>query len=321
MKPSNKAVLQQQQRQLLDELYHSARKNFPRRSYVMRGINDTFQVDLIEMIPFAKQNRGYKYILMVIDVFSKRAWAKELKNKTGEEVTKAMSLIFAANPQHIPRNIHSDQGREFYNQHFQRLMKTHDINHYSTFSKMKASIVERLNRTILNKLWRQFNLQGSHKWLNLLQPIINTYNSSYHRTIKMRPNDVCADNEQRLLETAYKQNQTLVARKKKLKFRINDYVRISKFKTLFEKSYTPNFSTELFRIVEILPTEPITYRLADLDNNKIRGCFYEHEILKTEKNDVYLVEKIVKRKGNKIFVKWLGFDDSHSSWIDANDLV
>lgn len=313
--------LQQQQR-LVDELHRNARRNFPRRKYVMRGINDTFQADLIEMIPFSKQNRGFKYILMVIDVFSKRAWAKELKNKTGEEVTKAMSSIIEGKPKYVPRNLHTDEGKEFYNQHFQRLMKKHGINHYSTFSKMKASIVERLNRTILNKLWRQFNLQGSHKWLNLLQPIMKTYNSTFHRTIKMRPIDVTPNNEQHLLETAYKQNQTVTASKQQMpKFHINDYVRISKFKTLFEKGYTPNWSTELFRIVEILPTEPITYRLADLDDNKISGCFYEYEILKTEKNDVYLVEKIIKRKGNKIFVKWLGFDDTHSSWINSNDLV
>lgn len=310
-----------EQQKLVDELHHSARRNFPRRSYVMRGINDTFQADLIEMIPFSKQNQGNKYILMVIDVFSKRAWARALKNKTGEEVTKAMASIFEENPKNIPRNCHTDEGREFYCKNFQQLMKKYDINHYSTFSKMKASIVERLNRTILNKLWKQFNLQGSHKWLHLIQPIMKTYNSTFHRTIKMRPIDVCPKNEQYLLQTVYKRNQTLMVCKQKSKFHINDYVRISKYKTLFEKGYTPNWSTEIFRIVEILPTEPITYRIADLDNNKIRGCFYEHEILKTEKNDIYLVEKIIKRKGNKLFVKWLGFDDEHSSWIDSNNLV
>lgn len=168
--------------QLVEEIHRSARKKFPRRHYVMRGINDTFQADLIEMIPWANQNKGYRYILMVIDVFSKRAWAIPLKNKTGNEVTKAMTSVFTSNPKHIPRNLHTDEGKEFYNQSFQRLMKTHGINHYSTFSKMKASIVERFNRTFLNKLWPQFNLQGSHKWLHHLQPIILQYNSTIHRT-------------------------------------------------------------------------------------------------------------------------------------------
>lgn len=257
---------------------------------------------------------------MVIDVFSKRAWAIPLKNKTGAEVTKAMASIFATNPTHIPRNLHTDEGKEFYNQSFQHLMKQHKINHYSTFNKTKASIVERFNRTFLNKLWPQLNLQGSHKWLHHLQPIIRQYNSSFHRTIKMRPIDVNEKNEERLLATVYKPNQTIMV-DNKTKFNVNDYVRISKYKSLFEKGYTPSWSTEIFRIARILPTEPTTYRIADLNDKEINGCFYQHELQQAKQTDVYLVEKVIRRKGNKVLVKWLGFDSSHSSWIDAKDFV
>lgn len=309
-----------EKQQLVEEIHRSARKNFPRRHYVMRGINDTFQADLIEMIPWANKNNGYRYILMVIDVFSKHAWAMPLKNKTGEEVTNAMASIFTSNPTRVPRNLHTDQGKEFYNQSYQRLMKKHKINHYSTYSKMKASIVERFNRTFLNKLWPQFNLQGSHKWLHHLQPIIRQYNSTVHRTIKMRPIDVNEKNQEHLLRTVYKPNQTIIVDNKN-KFKVNGYVRISKYKSLFEKGYTPSWSTEIFRIARILPTEPVTYRLVDLNDNEIKGCFYEYELQQTKLTDVYLVEKVIRRKGNKILVKWLGFDSSHSSWIDAKDFV
>lgn len=307
--------------QVVEELHRSVRKKFPRRHYVMRGINDTFQADLVEMIPWADQNNGYRYILMVIDIFSKRAWAMQLKNKTGEEVTKAMASIFTSNPKHIPRNLHTDNGKEFYNQHFGKLMKKHGINHYSTFSTMKASIVERFNRTFFNKLWPKLQFQGSHKWLKHLQPIIKQYNSTVHRTIKMRPVDVNENNQQTLLQTVYKPNQTIFANKPPYKFKINDFVRISKYKSLFEKGYTRNWSTEIFRVTRILPTEPITYRLVDLDDKEIKGCFYEHELQKTKRTDIYLIEKVIRRKGNKVLVKWLGFDDSHSSWIDAKDYV
>lgn len=310
-----------EKQQVVEELHHSARKNYPRRHYVMRGVNDTFQADLIEMIPWASQNNGHRYILMVIDVFSKRAWAKQLKNKTGVEVTKAMASIFTSNPTHIPRNFHTDQGKEFYNQNFQRLMKQHGINHYSTYSKTKASIVERFNRTFLNKLWPKLNLQGSHKWLKHLQPIIQQYNSTVHRTIKMRPIDVTEENEGDLLQTVYKQNQTIIANKAGSKFKVNEYVRISKYKSIFEKGYTPNWSTELFRIARVLPTEPITYRLVYLNDDEVKGCFYEYELQRTKITDVYLVERVIRKKGNKLLVKWLGFDNSHSSWIDAKDFV
>lgn len=176
--------------QVVFELHRPARKNFKRRRFEMRGINDTFQIDLVEMIPFASENRGYKYLLMVIDTFSKYAWIKKLKNKTGKEVTKAMEDILKENPDRCPANIQSDLGKEFYNSHFQGLMKHYHINHYSTFTKLKASIVERFNRTFLNKLWQQFSLQGSYKWLAHFENIVQVYNRTRHRTIKMRPIDV-----------------------------------------------------------------------------------------------------------------------------------
>lgn len=307
-------------KQVVNELHHAARKNFQRRSFEMRSINDTFQIDLVETIPFAKQNKGYKYLLMVIDTFSKYAWIKKLKTKTGKEVTKAMEEILRENPHRCPKNIQSDLGKEFYNSNFQELMKRYRINHYSTYTKLKASIVERFNRTFLNKLWRQFSLQGSHNWLTHFEKIVNTYNRTKHRTIKMRPIDVNERNQNILLRSVYKLNGTINANETS-KFQLNDYVRISKFKTIFEKGYTPSWTTEIFKITKILPTHPITYRLHDLNNVNIKGCFYTHELQKTQNKDIYLVEKIIRRKGKKIFVKWLGFDDKENSWIDSDAFV
>lgn len=306
--------------QVISELHYPARKNFKRRPFEMRGINDTFQIDLVEMIPFASENKGYKYLLMVIDTFSKYAWIKKLKNKTGKEVTKAMEEILKENPNRRPANIQSDLGKEFYNSHFQELMKRYHINHYSTFTKLKASIVERFNRTFLNKLWRQFSLQGSHKWLSHFESIVQLYNRTRHRTIKMRPIDVTKHNQYELLRTVYSLKPILKTNKSP-KFQINDYVRISKFKTIFEKGYTPNWTTEIFKITQILPTFPITYRFNDLNNTEIKGCFYEHELQTTQNKDIYLVEKLIKRKGDKLFVKWLGFSDKENSWINSRDLI
>lgn len=322
LKRKKEKIWSEKQR-IVQEIHRNARKNFPRRSYVMRGINDTFQADLIEMIPWADENRNYRYILVVIDVFSKQAWAKPLKNKSGAEVTQAMAAIFKENPKNIPCNLHTDEGKEFYNAQFQRLMKKHGINHYSTFSSKKASIVERLNRTIMNRIWPLLNLQGSHKWVDHLKSIIDSYNTTKHRTIKMRPVDVNKKNESFLLRTAYKKNQTFNVEdiNKKNKFKVNDYVHISKYKSLFEKGYTPNWSTEIFRIVKVISTEPITYHISDLNGERIKGCFYEDELQKTKNSDVYLAEKVIKRKGKKVLVKWLGFDDSHNSWVNANDVL
>lgn len=309
---------------LVKELHRSARKNFKRRKYVMVGINDTFQADLVEMIPHARENKGFKYILVVIDTFSKFAWLLALKNKTGKEVTDVMRTLFIKNPNCIPRNLQTDAGKEFYNGTFQNLMKSYHINHYSTNSIKKASIVERFNRTFLNRMWYEFSMQGSHKWLSLLQPIVSAYNSTVHRTIKMKPIDVKKTDEIRLLNTVYRQNQAIDyfnSNNKIRKFKLNDYVRISKYKNLFEKGYTPNWTTEVFKIVKILPTTPATYTLKDLDDEIIFGCFYADELQKTNNKDIYLVEKIIRQSGDKLYVKWLGLADKANSWINKKDML
>lgn len=169
--------------QVVQEIHRYARKNFQRRKYVMYGIGDTLQADLIEMQPYKKENRGHRYILIVIDIFSKMAYAEPLLDKTGEKTTQAMARILQRinqrDPHHRIRNLHTDEGKEFYNAAMKRLLDKYKINHYSTYSYMKASIAERLIRTIKHKLYMQFSLQGSYKWLKILPEIIERYNNTW----------------------------------------------------------------------------------------------------------------------------------------------
>lgn len=168
--------------QVVRELHRYARKNYPRRKYVMYGIADTLQADLIEMQPYSKVNRGHRYILIVIDVFSKMAYAEPSKDKTGKVATKAMECIiknvYRQNPHHQINNLHTDEGTEFFNSTMKRLLEKYKINHYHTFSNLKASIVERLIRTIKHRLYMQFSLQGNNKWLQILPEVIARYNNT-----------------------------------------------------------------------------------------------------------------------------------------------
>lgn len=168
--------------QVVQEIHRYARKNFPRRKYTMYGIADTLQADLIEMQPYKRENSGYRYILIVIDVFSKMAYTEPLKDKTGVEVTHAMDRIIRKVNQQYDRhinNLHTDDGKEFFNSSMKRLLEKFKINHYSTYSLMKASIVERLIRTIKHQLYMQFSQQGSYKWLDVLPQVIDTYNDTW----------------------------------------------------------------------------------------------------------------------------------------------
>lgn len=164
--------------EIVNEIHRDARKNYERRKFSMRGIADTLQADLIEMQPFKRKNHGYRYILIAMDIFSKMAYAEPLKDKTGKSVTEAMEIFLNRFGQQI-RNLHTDKGKEFYNSSMKQLLADNgNINHYSTYTSKKASIVERLIRTIKRKLYMEFSYQGSHEWYTILQKIINEYNNT-----------------------------------------------------------------------------------------------------------------------------------------------
>lgn len=303
-------------RDVVNEIHKSARVNFPRRRVILKGINDLVQIDLIEMIPYARLNRGYKYILVCINCFSKKVWVEPLKKKSAEDVANAMQKILNEMKEK-PKNLQSDLGKEFYNKSFGKLMKKFKINHYSVWSSKKASIVERFNRTFKNLLWKRFSLQGSYKWLNILKELADLYNNTVHRTIGMKPKQVTAKNEKKILSTVY---SIIKMRNLNSKFNVGDQVRISKYRSLFDKSYTPNWSNEIFTVRKVQSTHPITYLLKDENNEDISGGFYEMELQRVKHRNVLLVEKVVRRKGNKMLVKWLGLDNSKNSWISSDNV-
>ncbi|KAK9754550.1 hypothetical protein QE152_g1129 [Popillia japonica] len=154
------------------------------------------------------------------------------------DVTKAMRTILKGSRK--PKNLQTDAGKEFYNSTFKQLTQQHGINHYSTYSTKKASIVECVIRTIKEKLYKEFSLQGSYKWLDILPRVIDEYNNTLHRTVRMKPRDVTHDKEKQLLETVYNNIKIQGSQR----FKIGDIVRISKHKSLFDKGYTPNWSSE-----------------------------------------------------------------------------
>ena len=134
----------------------------------------------------------------------------------------------------------------------------------------------------------------------------------------MRPSSVSTkDKERTLLNTVYSHIKTAGRRK----FKVGDVVRISKQKALFAKGYTPNWSTELFQIKKVKISSPTVYYLKDSNGQDIQGTFYEEELQKTTHKDLYLVEKILRRKGNLLYVKWLGMDKKFNSWIQKSDML
>lgn len=307
--------------QVVNEIHKAARKNFIRRSVSLRGIDDLWQADLIDFQSLKKDNQGYKYILVVLDCFSKFSWAVPVKTKSKFEVSNAFNKILLSSNR-TPINLQTDMGTEFYNNEFKNLTNHNKINHYSTYSIKKASIVERLIKTIKNKIYKYFSLNGSYKWIGKpLEDIVATYNNTLHRTTKYKPINVNCSNEhevRRNITTSQVKNNVLA---KKNQLSAGDLVRISKFKGGFEKGYTPNWSTEIFLIRKVNQSTPVTYVIEDLHKRPVLGTFYRQELQKTKCPDIYLIEKVIRRKGTKLFVKWLGLPESENSWIEKRALL
>lgn len=303
-------------REVIQEIHRPARKNFKRRHVIVKSIKDLMQADLVEMQKFSKINKGFRYILVLINVFSKYLWAFPLKSKTGKEVANVIENVFKVK-KNVVKNLQTDMGKEFYNSDFKKLMVKYNINHYSTYSVKKASVVERVNRTLKNMMWEEFSYQGNYKWLAILPELVKKYNQKIHRTIGMKPAEVNSRNEKEILETAYTHKK--IRDPKFEKFKLGDFVRISKYREAFDKGYTPNWSNEIFKITKIQNTFPVTYILSDNKNEMVQGGFYKEDLQKVKYSDVYLVERILRRKGNRLYIKWLGLDNSQNSWINKND--
>ena len=307
------------QEKLADELHKPIRRKFKTRRVISNGIDEIWSADLVFMDKLSKWNKGYKYLLTIIDVFSKFAWAIQLKDKKGTSITNAFNNI-VINDKRKPEYLWVDKGSEFYNKTFKEWLKQNDIKMYSTFNEGKAVVIERFNRTLKNIMYKQFTVQGNTQYLDMLPKLLKQYNNTKHSSIKISP-----------VEASLKKNQGIVyfnlygdieLSSAKPKFKVGDRVRISKYKRkTFDKGYTENWSEEMFTIDEIQHTNPITYKLKDLNNEEIQGSFYEPELLKAIQ-DVFRIDKVVRRdyKKKQALVKWIGYSDEFNSWVPMKDL-
>ncbi|CAB4005810.1 uncharacterized transposon-derived [Paramuricea clavata] len=172
----------------------------------------------------------------------------------------------------------TDQGTEFLNRYFRALMKEEDIELCNTYNETKASIVERLIRTLKTKMWRFFTAKKIMRYVDMLPDLVNSYNHSVHRSVKTKPVDVTGEDEKKVRHTRYDDHN--VVKNVKYKFKVGDQVRISNMKRTFEKGYLPNFSKEIVTISKQIPHDPPLYKVNHLDGKELKGTFYEKELQK-----------------------------------------
>ena len=303
-------------------LHKNIYRKFDRRSILVSHIDDTWQIDLVDLKNLSKFNKGYCYLLTCIDVFSKFAWVVAIKNKKSISVVKAFKYILFKSKRK-PNKVHSDKGSEFIDKNFQQLLQKNNIKFYTTEnSEIKACVVERFHRTLKIKMYKYFTFKNTKNYINVLDKLLNVYNKSFHRSIKMRPIEVNKKNTKLVFLNLYKNKKNI---SKINKFKLNDRVRISKYKNLFAKGYEQNWTDEEFIITKIDNKQnPLLYHLTDLEGEAVIGSFYEQELQKVN-NIIWAIEKIIrsriKNKKRQVFVKWTGYSDNYNSWINHSDIV
>ena len=260
---------------------------------------------------FSKFNHSVKYLLAVIDVFSKYCWLIPLKDKTGKSVASALKTIFK---ERKPEKMWVDKGKEFYNKDVKDLIEL-----YTTENEEKSSVVERWIRTMKEKMWKYFSSNSTNVYINILPDLVKEYNNTGHSSIKMTPVKASEkENELRVWRNLYPKH--LEIRDINPKFSVGDIVRISKKKKPFEKGYTTRWTEEIFTIAKVKRTSPVTYKIADLNGEEIKGTFYEPELQKTSQ-ELFRIEKVIKRGKKKSLVKWKGYSNDFNSWVDNKDIV
>ena len=182
---------------------------------------------------------------------------------------------------------------------------------YSTYNEGKSVVAERFIRTLKNKIFKHMTAISKNVYFDVLDAIVNKYNKTVHNTIRMKPIDVRDDSQAECNENFNKKDP---------KFKIGDNVRISKYKNIFAKGYTPNWSEEIFVISKIKNTVPWTYVINDLNGEETIGSFYEKELQETSQKE-FRIEKVIRTKGDKLYVKWKRYDSRFNSWVDEKDLV
>ena len=237
-----------------------------------------------------KYNKGIRYLLRVIDLFSRYTWVIPLKNKKGESIVEGFKKILD-DSNRKPNKIWVDHGSEFYNNF--------------------TVVAERFIKTLKNKIYKRMTYTGKNVYIDMLDDIVKKYNSTVHSSIKMKPKDVT---DIKYVEYSEETNE------KSPKFKVGDNVRISKYKNIFAKGYTPNWSEEVFVVNKIQNTVPWAYSINDLNGEEIKGSFYEKELQKTDQKE-FRIEKVIKKKGNKLYVKWKGYHNYFNNWIDKKEIL
>ena len=216
---------------------------------VVSNPDEQWSADLMDMSSISKDNDNYKYVLIVVDTFSKFLWALPLKNKTSQSVSEAFKQIFSTGRK--PRRLRTDKGQEFMGATTKRLMGKEDVKQLFAQSEQKASISERAIKTIKSRIYRYFTFKNSFRYIDSLQDFVTAYNTSTHTATGFKPINVSTDNAESVRISKFLRRRQKF-RPKRFKFKIGDKVRITYLKRNFNREYDHKWTGEIFTVFDPL---------------------------------------------------------------------
>ena len=297
-------------------LHRPARRKWRRNRIYVSYIDEQWEIDLIDLKIYSAQNNEYNYILVIIDVFSKYLFAFPTKTKTALEILMIFKELFKNRK---PTKIRSDRGGEFDNRIFREFCEKNNVIYFTTEDKeIKCAVVERVNRTLKSKMFHYFTLKGTRKYVDVLPQIVNAYNNTIHRSIKMAPADVTIEDESTVYFNLYGNEEK---EPKKTKLDSGDDVRLRYELKPFDKSYYPLWTDRVYKISKTFNkfNKPL-YTLHDGDS-ELKRRFYPEELQKVsiDTNTRWLIDRILDyrtvNKERQALIKWKGYPDSHNQWI------
>ena len=267
----------------INEIYSKPpKKYYPTNKTDVYFIDDIWSLDILDLKDYrTNNNRGYRYVLVTIDNFSKYGWTIPLKNKNAQTIKDSFENILISSKRK-PNSIETDRGKEFYNNIFQDFLNKNNIKLYSRNSSYGAVFVERFNRTIRDFLKKIVFEQGDAKLIDVLQTITNQYNNRIHSTTKLSPKDASLKKNEGFV---YK---NLLDKRKKVipKFQINDLVRTADLKKTFSKGDTTNWSYKLYKITEIINDTIPAYKIDNLKERYNESLLKKTELTMKENDSV-----------------------------------
>lgn len=308
-------------------LQKPVRQSFKKARVVVAGIDDQFDADLADVSNISHENDGVKYLLVVIDIFSKYLWIQPLKNKTAHEVVKGFKHIFDGG--RTCKKLRTDNGSEIISKVTRAYLKREGIYYFTTQnSNTKANIAERVIQTIKNMMYRYFTENRTHRYIDVLEDIVKSYNATPHKSLNnIAPKDVSKNNEADIWAHMYLKPKKSKKNVIPYHFKIGDLVRLSHKNMLFDRSYDEHFTRDIFKIKQRMRMQGIPmYKVKDFQNEPIKGNFYESELQKVQKDEdaLWFIEKKLKKRKRNGVIQWLvkfeGWPNKYNQWIPEKDV-